>query len=113
MGIMLVVGFLVIVATIVSRASRMGQKGEARERAGDHVRGGGAATSEEVKALLAPGAPFGTLPVPHGARVVSATLSGDRLVLVVEDRGGSSVMIVDQRTMQPVGALRLQGEAAR
>lgn len=77
--------------------------------------GGGeaAATTPATAPAMAPGAPdmavraFGdiTLPLPQGARITSATVSGERLVVVVDD---TQVWVVDLATGQVLGRVNAQ-----
>ena len=76
MGAALVVGMVVVVATLITRASRLGEAE--------------APTTETVQQPLALG---------PGDRIASATLDGFRALLVVDRSAGhQDVLIVDTRT---------------
>jgi len=47
----------------------------------------------------------GTVFLPAGARVVSTTIAGDRIVVTLEIGGATEVRIYDANTMQQVGRL--------
>lgn len=51
----------------------------------------------------APPAAEKVLNLPQGARVVSTTVSGNRLVVTVEIGGATEVLLYDIDSMQPVG----------
>lgn len=85
MGLLIVGGMVVIVVTLISRATNLGGSDdpavETAERAG---------AVEAVEAMLA---------LAPGDRVESAELDGDRVLLVVRRAdGGQEVLVVDVRT---------------
>ncbi len=48
--------------------------------------------------------------IPAGARLVSSTVDGSRIVLVYERDGGTTIIEVDARTLVVVGRLELKRE---
>jgi hypothetical protein len=48
----------------------------------------------------------GTVFLPKGARVVSTTVSGGRIVVTLDNAGASEVRIYDLKTLQQTGRLR-------
>jgi len=91
MGILLVAGFAVVVVTIVSRASRTP-----------------AADAGKL-------APFGTKAVtlPADALVMEVQSAGERIVLRLELKDGSEVLLVlDAATGTELGRINLQHEKA-
>ncbi len=56
------------------------------------------------------GAPEVTALVPQGARVVSATAAGDRLVVTLEAGGTTEIRTFDLTTLRPAGRLRFATE---
>lgn len=52
----------------------------------------------------------GTVFLPKGARVVSATVSGREIVLTLDIAGASEVRIYDRKTLRQTGRLRLAPE---
>jgi len=52
-------------------------------------------------------APVAQAKLPPGGRVISATPWGERLILVVEDFGGTSVLVLDPKTakIEPLARL--------
>ena len=45
--------------------------------------------------------------LPKGAKVVSTTVAGDRVAVVLDVGGGIEVRTFDLKTLQPAGRLRL------
>jgi hypothetical protein len=60
---------------------------------------GGSAAPTEVTTLL-----------PKGARIVSTAVSGDRLVVTVDQQGAIEVRTFDLQTLRPTGRLRFATE---
>ncbi len=48
--------------------------------------------------------------VPKGARVVSVTTAGDRLVVTVEAGATTEILTFDSRTLKPAGRLKFVNE---
>ena len=48
--------------------------------------------------------------LPAGARLVSSTTAGDRIVLTYEHLGGTTLILVDPRSLAVVGRLDLKPE---
>ena len=48
--------------------------------------------------------------LPKGARVVSATVAGERIAVVVDVGGGIEVRTFDLKTLQPAGRLKFATE---
>ncbi len=94
MGLLIVAGFVVIVAEIGRRISTPN-----------------AASSP----ASAPGVKFTErIALPSGARVVSMTVAGDRLVVHVEMQGGpSAAYIVDPRSGALLGTIEFPPAAGR
>jgi len=63
------------------------------------LRTDGSATPPEVTALL-----------PKGAKVVSTTVAGDRIAVVLDVAGALEVRTFDLRTLRPAGRLRFATE---
>jgi hypothetical protein len=63
------------------------------------LRTDGSTTPPEVTALL-----------PKGAKVVSTTVAGERIAVVVDVAGGLEVHTFDLRTLRPAGRLRFATE---
>jgi hypothetical protein len=94
MGLLIVVGFVVAVAEIARRIST--------PNAAYSPASGGAGGFAERIAL------------PSGARVVSMTAVGDRLVVHVESQGGpASAYVVDPRTGALLGKIEFPPGASR
>lgn len=88
MGILIVVGFVVVAAEIARRMSVGGMSSSIPSRPP-----AGAAFSERIA-------------LPPGARVVSMTTAGDRLVVHVETQGGPpAAYIVDPRNGALLGTV--------
>ncbi len=51
-----------------------------------------------------------TAVLPKGARVVSTTVAGDRIAVVVDLAGGLEVRTFDLRTLRPAGRLKFATE---
>ena len=63
------------------------------------LRTDGSATPPEVTALL-----------PKGAKVVSTSVAGDRIAVVLDVAGSLEVRTFDLRTLRPAGRLRFATE---
>ncbi len=50
--------------------------------------------------------------IPAGARLVSSNLDGNRIVLTYEHAGGTTLIVVDARSLAIVGRLDLKAGAA-
>ncbi|MGF1626758.1 MAG: hypothetical protein ACFCVH_17900 [Alphaproteobacteria bacterium] len=88
MGVALVAGMVVLVATLITRASRLGE-----------------AEAPPTESVLQP------LALGPGDRIASATLDGVRALLVVDRSAGhQDVLVVDTRT--GLVTLTLSGAAA-
>ena len=48
--------------------------------------------------------------LPKGAKVVSATVAGDRVAVVIDVAGGIEVRTFDLKTLHPVGRLKFATE---
>jgi hypothetical protein len=88
MGVLLVAGLVVVVVTLIDRASRLGE--------------GEAAPTQTIAERLE---------LAPGDRIASATLDGFRALLIVDRRAGhQDVLVVDTRT--GLVTLTLSGAAA-
>jgi hypothetical protein len=58
------------------------------------------AAAEEVAATV----------LPSGARLVSSNVSGERIVLTYEHPGGTTVIVVNARTLAVTGRVELKPE---
>ena len=94
MGLLIVAGFVVIVAEIGRRISTPNAAGSPAP---------------------APGTRFAErIALPSGARVVSMTVAGDRLIVHVEMQGGpSAAYIVDPRSGALLGTIEFPPAAGR
>jgi hypothetical protein len=93
MGILLVVGFGLVMAAIVYQASQLPDKDAPQAHA--------AAVSPEAQTELA---------LPPGAKVTSLALDGDRLALHLESSAGPEVVVVDIGTGQVLSRIKLKAE---
>jgi hypothetical protein len=95
----ILVGLAVLVLTFAYRASG-GKRAAAK--------GGGAAV--DLSALYPGGAPIAKAKLPPGGHVVSVAAWGERLVLVIEDAGGSSLLALDPKSgrIEPLARLDAQ-----
>jgi hypothetical protein len=57
-----------------------------------------------------PGPIEATAPLPKGARLLSASIAGDRLVVTIDVGGSLEVRTFDARTLSPEGRLRFVAE---
>ena len=48
--------------------------------------------------------------LPRGARIVSTSVAGDRLVVTVEAGGATEIRTFDARTLRPAGRLKFANE---
>ena len=55
-------------------------------------------------------APEVTALLPKGAKVVSTTVAGDRLAVVIDIGGGIEVRTYDLKTLKPAGRLKFANE---
>lgn len=117
MGVLLLLGFAVVMVAIVYQASKLG-KGDAAPTnhssmaAGNsHATGvaGAMALAADVRKLYADkqGISFIEGFMPAGARYRATTVHGDRLFVTLEDKGGLLVLQVDLAKSKVVGAVRL------
>lgn len=90
MGILLVGGFGMVMATIVYQASKLGEKSGAAS---------GPAAIEQ-----------GALALPTDATVTSMALDGDRLALHLKSSAGSEIAVIDVRSGQVVSRIRLNAD---
>lgn len=94
MGLLIVAGFVVIVAEIGRRISTPNTTGSPASAAG-------AKFTERIA-------------LPSGARVVSMNMAGDRLIVHVETQGGpSAAYIVDPRSGALLGTVEFPPAAGR
>jgi hypothetical protein len=93
MGILLVVGFGLVMAAIVYQASQLPDKDAPPARA--------AAVPPEAQTELA---------MPPGAKVTSLSLDGDRLALHLESSAGPEVVVVEISTGQVLSRIKLKAE---
>ena len=49
--------------------------------------------------------------LPAGAKLISSTVAGNRIVLTYEHNGGTTVILIDSRDLKPLGRLELKPEA--
>ena len=93
MGILLVGGFALVLATIVYQASRLGEGKEAPvpRQAGMPV-----IESELV--------------IPPGTTITSLSLDGDRLALHLSSAAGAEIAVVDIKTGKVVSRLKLKSQ---
>jgi hypothetical protein len=88
-GLTLGLGLLAVFAAIVYRIGGLGQKGPA-------------APAEAAR--------FVEATIPAGARLLSTTAAGDRIVLTYEHPGGTILVVVDARNLAVVGRIELKPE---
>jgi hypothetical protein len=94
MGILLVVGFGLVMVAIVYQASQLPDKeSQAPARA--------AAVPPEAQTELA---------IPPGAKVTSLALDGDRLALHLESSAGPEVVVVEIGTGKVLSRIKLKAE---
>jgi hypothetical protein len=99
MGLMIVVGFLAIVARVVYLAGSRGEQGPAVAR-------------EISPRAMEPGGEA-TLLIPAGAIVRHVTLSGDRLAVHWDGPAGAVITVVDIRDGRVLSRIVLAPEAPR
>jgi hypothetical protein len=87
MGILLVGGFVFVMAAIVYQASKLGQ---------------GAAVGAAASGLDA------ELAIPSGATVGALSLDGDRLALHVQSAAGPEIVVIDLKTGKVAVRIRLK-----
>lgn len=92
MGLMIVIGFIIVAAEIARRMSSA------------NVGGPPAAATPMFTQRIA---------LPPGARVVSMTTAGDRLVVHIETAGGHAAYIVDPRNGALLGTVEFPPGAPR
>lgn len=92
MGLLIVVGFVVAVAEIARRIST--------PNAGRSPASDGSRFTERIA-------------LPSGARVVSMSAVGDRLVVHVESQGGPAAYVVDPRSGALLGTIEFPPGAGR
>jgi hypothetical protein len=85
MGILLVGGFALVMATIVYQASKGGQSG----------------------APPMPGGPQTELLIPKDATVTSLSLDGDRLALHLKSAAGAEIAVIDIKTGKLLARIKL------
>ncbi len=95
----IVVGLAVLVLTFAYRAS--GGKRASVPAAGAKV---------DLATLYPGSGPVAQATLPPGGHVVSVSAWGERLVLVIEDAGGSSLLALDPKTgrIEPLARLNAQ-----
>jgi hypothetical protein len=91
MGILLVVGFALVVAGIFYQASKLGKDKQAAPEP----------AAEGTQAELA---------VPSGATVSSLALDGDRLALHLESSAGPEVLVIDVTTGKVISRIKLKAQ---
>ena len=97
MTVAIVAGLAFLVLTIAYRAA-------SGKRAGGTASG----SSVDLQSLYPGSGPIAQARVPPGSHVVSVAPWGERLVLVVEDFNGSSVLVLDPKTARIEPLARLQ-----
>ncbi|MDI3468664.1 MAG: hypothetical protein OJF62_000727 [Pseudolabrys sp.] len=55
----------------------------------------------------APAATEDALPLPAGAKVLSAAINDGRITVAIETPGGAEILNFDQKTLKPIGRIRL------
>jgi Tfp pilus assembly protein PilN len=88
MGILLVGGFALVLATIVYQASQI--------------------TNESQGKGSIPAGVEAELEIPPGATVTSLALDGDRLALHVQSSAGAEIAVIDLKTGQVLSRVRLK-----
>lgn len=94
MGVLLIGGFLLIIATIAFQASQMG-------------------LNEEMSAAEAPaGLPQESfeVTVPQGSEIAGIAVDGDRLVLRLKTATGDEIMVIDLQRGRVISRIGLQAE---
>ncbi|MEG6507411.1 hypothetical protein V6C03_00320 [Methyloligella sp. 2.7D] len=102
LGILLVLGFALVVLTIVYQASQMG-KDEA------------AAPMEQSRPVPMRASGEGAayqLPVPPGAKVTGTDLDGNRIAVQLETEEGAEIVVIDLRHGEIVSRIRLAPDGA-
>ena len=107
MGVLLVVGFGLVLIGIVYQASKLGGAERAGRAAALQDK---AQTPQQLRNIFAlPAAtPVYTAPFPAGAEVLSAVPAGNMFVVTVRDPGGLSVLKYDLETWQVLSLTRLR-----
>ena len=95
MGILLVGGFALVLATIVYQASTLGEKPAGAPAAP-------AATASEGERTKQ-----GALSIPADAKVLSMSLDGDRLALHLQSSAGSEIAVIDVTSGKVLSRIRL------
>lgn len=117
MGVLLLLGFAVVMVAIVYQASKLG-KGDAALTRHSSVAasnsqhtavGGVVALAADARKLYAGKNGISLVEgfIPAGARYRATTVEGDRLFVTLEDKGGLIVLQVDLAKSKVVGAVRL------
>ncbi|XSG83489.1 MAG: hypothetical protein ACPW61_06840 [Methyloligella sp. ZOD6] len=97
MGVLLVGGFLLIIATIAYRATQLGVKKTDKPT-----------ETEQMSSAPRPEA-FGVA-VPDGAEIADMAVDGDRLALHLKTRSGNEIMVIDLTSGAVVSRIRLKPE---
>lgn len=92
MGILLVGGFGLVMATIVYQASKLGDKKVSAPAAAPET------------------APAAALSLPQGATVSSMALDGDRLALHLQTSTGPEIAVIDVVTGKVLSRIKLEAE---
>lgn len=92
MGVILVLGFITVIARIVYLVNR---------------------SSETTTAVSQPVQQAARLALPAGASVRNMSLAGSRLAVHFEGPGGSGIVILDLQTGNPVSRVEIVPEAPR
>ncbi len=95
----ILLGLAVLVLTIAYRAA-----------GGKRSASAGTDAAVDLAALYPAAGPIAQAKLPPGGRVVSVSAWGERLVLVVEDAGGSSLLTLDPKSgrIEPLARLAAQ-----
>lgn len=94
MGVILVLGFITVIARIVYLVNRSGD-------------------TETTTTISQPVQQAARLALPAGASVRNMSLAGSRLAVHYEGPGGSGIVILDLQTGKPVSRVEIVPEAPR
>jgi len=87
MGVLLVVGFVVVISTIIIRAVKLSDRPE---------------TADSAAALLK------EVAIPAGSEVAGVTLDGNRMAVRVRGAGGEEILLFDARSGALSARIRLK-----